>query len=121
MGGALTVIHNPTPKTTLLRNEAANLEYGASQRESQKVSRTGYVEMGSIDHLIAHLHGDPWHVGCSSIEVLEYFERAQAKEESRLAQRHRDPALWGARFFVLSYRDGVLDEKESKVYTRPTY
>ena len=121
VGGSPVIINVPTPRTKLLRIEANNLEYGASQRESLKVGRSGHVELGSPGELLEHLHANPLHVGCLAIEVLEYFEKAEAREDTRRARLYPSPDQRPPMVYVLAYRDGVLDEAKSKVHTRTTY
>jgi hypothetical protein len=100
-----------------LRNEARGLEHNAGQREMQKVSRNGHTEAGSIDELTAYLHSNPLHVGCPAIEVVAWAEKAKTGEEDRRAKFNPRPAEWPAMVYVLHYQDGVIDERQSRVYT----
>jgi hypothetical protein len=93
------------------------LERNASQRESQKVSRDGHVEVGSVDELIARLHGNPYHVGCSAIDAVKWFERVKIAEEERRVGHISGEANLPAIAYVLNYKDAIMQEGRSRAYT----
>jgi hypothetical protein len=85
-GGTLTVIRIPTPKTTLLRQEAAQLEAQAKQLEEHRVQDWGHVSAVGADALVAEVLADPLMIGPSLLALQDWIEQASAAELARRAR-----------------------------------
>jgi hypothetical protein len=84
------------------------------------VNRNGHLEVNSVLELVAHLHANLFHVGCSAIDAISWQERAQAAEEDRRNRTIHRPEEWPPMVFLLHYANGVIDQRQSRVYTPMT-
>jgi hypothetical protein len=114
------VVYTPT-RAESLRNQATILERNAAQRETQPVSRNGHFEGNSLEEFLTQLHSNPMHVGVSTIQVIEWFDQARQMEQDRRSKVGFQPAQWPEMIFTLHYKDGVIDERESRAWTPPLY
>ncbi len=125
----LQIVYIPTPRTQLLRNEAAELERQAEALESRQVTTHGYASAPNRGELLADLAAR----GAMQIvpelgAVLEYLDRLEAKVRARRQEIIRRGTAHGftpveAPVPVsLSWRDGeIFDDAGSRVISQEAW
>lgn len=117
-GGVLTVIRIPTPRTTLLRQEAAQLEAQAKQLEERRVQDAGHVSAVGADELVAQVLADPLVLGPSLIALHEWIDEASTAELARRERIHPGQAGYvepGTEIaFSVSWQHGQLDQRQCR-------
>ncbi len=116
----LQIVYIPTPRTQLLRNEAAELERQAEALESRQVTTHGFASASNRDELLADLAARGPVVLVPELgAVLEYLDRLEAKVRARRQEIIRRGTVNGftpveADVPVsLSWRDGEIYEEPS--------
>ncbi len=127
--GDLQVVIVPTPKTQLLRNEAAELERQAEALESRQVTTHGFASAPNRDELLADLAArGPMVLVPELGAVLEYLDRLEAKVRARRQEIIRRGTAHGftpveAPVPVsLSWRDGeIYEEPASRLISQEAW
>ncbi len=121
--GDLQVVYIPTPRTQLLRNEAAGLDQQAEALESRQVTMHGYASAPNRGELLTDLAArGPMVLVPKLGAVLEYLDRLEAKVRARRQEIIRRGTAHGftpveADVPVsLSWRDGeIFDDAGSRL------
>lgn len=112
-GGAMQVRWIATPKTVLLRQEAAGYEAQAQQREAQTISEGGQAVAFSRDELLADLDSR----GALALAparhlVLLWLDEGEALETMRRAKFDHDPRPTR---YLLNWRKAAILPRESGI------
>ena len=106
----LEVVYRPTPKTQVLRQQAAALEAQAAQVEARDPAVGGEVSATTADELLAQVRAlDPMTLGPSLAEVEAWARPAEERQRARLARLSPYHDGYGAEpSLTVCWKGGVL-------------
>lgn len=116
-GGAPQVVYVPTPKTTLLRQQAAALERQAVEAERRTGVRHGSVTGRDLQAIEEAVFADPLRMGPPPADIEAWMNAARDAETTR-----RSRAMAGSGFradqlgrieFTLVWSDGIVRPDQS--------
>ncbi len=125
----LQIVYIATPRTQLLRNEAAELERRAEELESRSVTAHGYASAPNRDELLADLSGrGPMQIVPELGAVLRWLDTVEAKVRARRREVVRRGTAHGFTPVAapvpvsLSWRDGeIYEEPGSRVISQEAW
>ena len=116
VGGAPSVVLIPTPKTELLRIEAADLERQAAALEGKQVVDSGAIhEANSVEELVALVSTwAPEQIAPTLASVEAWATRVEAEQRERIQRLPFSHMRDAARVrFALAWTNGAVDEQSS--------